>query len=134
VMATDLNRQVLHDGGLLVDDARTAGPNDLVIAVRTTDASVANAALQHAAGLLGDRRGGGDGTVRIQPRSLRSAHRADPSANLAVISVPGPFAANEARQALAEGLHVFLFSDNVSVADEADLKRLALSQNLLMMG
>jgi len=41
VMATDLNRQVLHDAGLLVDDAQTAGPNDLVIAVRASDASVA---------------------------------------------------------------------------------------------
>ena len=105
-----------------------------MIAVRATDDSVANAALQQAAGLLGDRRGTSDDTVQIQPRSLRSAHRADPSANLAVISVPGPFAANEARQALAEGLHVFLFSDNVSVADEVDLKRVAASQNLLVMG
>jgi FdrA protein len=134
VMATDLNRQILRDAGLLVDDAQAAGPNDLVIAVRATDTGVANAALQQAAGLLADRRGGSDETVQIQPRSLRSAHRADPSATLAVISVPGPFAANEARQALAEGLHVFLFSDNVSVADEVDLKRVASSQQLLVMG
>jgi FdrA protein len=135
VMATDLNRQVLDAAGLLVDDAHTAGPNDLVIAVRCTDDAVARGALQHAASLLADRRGAaGDGDVQIQPRSLRSAHRADPSASLAVISVPGAFAANEARQALADGLHVFLFSDNVSVADEVELKRVAASQNLLVMG
>ena len=46
-------------------------------------------------------------------------------ANLVVISVPGPFAAAEARQALTEGLNVFLFSDNVSLSDEVDLKRRA---------
>src|SRR6266702_4015883 len=93
VMATDLNRQVLHDAGLLVDDAETAGPNDLVIAVRASDDAIASAALQHAAALLADRRrgptGDGDGAARVQPRSLRSAHSADPEANLAVISVPG---------------------------------------------
>jgi FdrA protein len=138
VMATDLNRQVLHDAGLLVDDAETAGPNDLVIAVRASDDEIASAALQHAAALLADRRrslaGDGDGAARVQPRSLRSAHDADPEANLAVISVPGRFAAGEARQALAAGLHVFLFSDNVPIEDEIDLKASARSQGLLVMG
>ena len=57
VMATDLNRQVLHEAGLLVDDAHTAGPNDLVIAVRATDDALANSAVQQAAGRLADRGG-----------------------------------------------------------------------------
>src|SRR6266566_3039177 len=52
VMATDLNRQVLQEAGLLVDDAQTAGPNDLVIAVRASDDAAANAAVQHGAGQL----------------------------------------------------------------------------------
>jgi len=137
VMATDLNRQVLDAAGLLVGDAHTAGPNDLVIAVRATDDTIASAAVQQAGTLLADRRGtsgGGDGAAREPARSLRSAHRADPEASLAVISVPGRFAAGEARQALADGLHVFLFSDNVSIEDEIDLKRTASRQNLLLMG
>ncbi|HLZ29674.1 MAG TPA: acyl-CoA synthetase FdrA [Chloroflexota bacterium] len=137
VMATDLNRQVLHAAGLLVDDAQTAGPNDLVIAVRASEDALANAALEHAAGLLATGREAAEvsgDSARPPARSLRSAHRADPSAHLAVISVPGPYAANEARQALADGLHVFLFSDNVAVADEVDLKRLAGGRNLLVMG
>src|SRR5207237_4966074 len=57
-----------------------------------------------------------------------------PEANLALISVPGRYAASEARQALADGLHVFLFSDNVSIEDEVDLKRFARAHNLLLMG
>ena len=68
VMATDLNRDVLHGAGLLVDDAQTAGPNDLVIAVRATDAAVASSAMQRATELLADRRGtsgDGDGPARI---------------------------------------------------------------------
>src|SRR5712691_3118569 len=136
VMASDLNRQLLGDSGLLVGDAPTAGPNDLVIAARAADDSLAAAALQQAEALLaGRRRGGGSGEPSSSPpRSLRSAHRADPEANLALVSVPGPYAAGEARQALADGLHVFLFSDNVSIEDEIDLKRFAHEHDLLVMG
>src|SRR5712691_7803501 len=59
VMATDLNRQLLSDSGLLVGDAQTAGANDLVIAVRAADEAVAAAALQQAAALLAGRRRAG---------------------------------------------------------------------------
>src|SRR5712692_906807 len=136
VMASDLNRQLLSDSGLLVGDAPTAGANDLVIAVRAATESAAAAALQQAEALLaGRRRGGTSGEPSSNPpRSLRSAHRADPEANLALVSVPGPYAAGEARQALADGLHVFLFSDNVSIEDEIDLKRIAQGKQLLVMG
>ncbi len=35
---------------------------------------------------------------------------------------------------MKRGLHVFLFSDNVSIADEIELKRLARKKGLLLMG
>jgi FdrA protein len=57
-----------------------------------------------------DRRSGGD--CADQSR-LRPADAQD-DANLAVISLPGAYAAREARKALESGLHVMLFSDNVS--------------------
>src|SRR5207237_3217062 len=44
------------------------------------------------------------------------------------------YAAAEARLALTDGLHVFLFSDNVTIEDEVDLKRVALQSGLLVMG
>jgi FdrA protein len=40
----------------------------------------------------------------------------------------------EALKALKRGLHVFIFSDNVPVTDEALLKRLAATKKLLVMG
>ena len=55
-------------------------------------------------------------------------------ANLALISVPGLYAGIEATKALRAGLHVMLFSDNVPVTTEVELKRLALARGLLMMG
>ena len=57
-----------------------------------------------------------------------------PEANLACISVPGRYAGKETRKALQNGLHVFLFSDHVDLETEAELKRLATKQGLLLMG
>ena len=135
VMATELNRQVLADSALTFDGLEAAGPNDLAIAVRASTETVAEAAVQDAERLLAQRHPTpGAGASSQAPRSLRSAKRSNPDANLAVISVPGPYAAAEARQALAEGLHVFLFSDNVDLEDEIQLKREAQQRDLLVMG
>jgi FdrA protein len=51
-----------------------------------------------------------------------------------VISVPGEHAAWCCWDALASGLHVFCFSDNVSLHHEVSLKREALRRGLLLMG
>jgi succinyl-CoA synthetase alpha subunit len=134
-MATDLNREVLAESGLLFDDAATAGPNDLAIAVRASDAGSADAALRTAEALLAEQRGTNGASAAQKPaRTIGSAVRRQPHANVAVVSVPGQYAAAEARQALAAGLHVFLFSDNVSLDDEIELKRRARDLGLLMMG
>jgi FdrA protein len=67
------------------------------------------------------------------PKTLEQALKLG-NENLAVIAVPGRYAAAEAYTALRAGLHVFLFSDNVSLADEVGLKWLASERDLLMMG
>jgi FdrA protein len=134
LMATDLNRQLLADAGLLPPEARGAGPNDLVIAVSAESASAAEDALARAEALLASRRGD-DAPHRTEPpRSITGAARGLPRANVALVSVPGPHAAAEAQQALSAGLHVFLFSDGVDLADEVRLKRRAQSRGLLVMG
>jgi len=65
-----------------------------------------------------------------RPRTLEQAK----GANLAMISTPGAYAAAEALKALKLGLHVFLFSDNVSADDELLLKEEAGRRDLLVMG
>ena len=67
------------------------------------------------------------------PRTLDAALRQAPAANLALISVPGEWAAAEARSALRRGLHVMLFSDNVPIADEIALKKDELDTGCLLM-
>ncbi|MDP1551508.1 MAG: hypothetical protein Q8M06_00645 [Methanobacteriaceae archaeon] len=68
------------------------------------------------------------------PRTIHEALDLHPNLNLALISVPGQYATREARKALESGMHVMLFSDNVSLEHEIELKQLAARKGLLMMG
>jgi FdrA protein len=63
------------------------------------------------------------------PRTLRGD-----GANVALVSVPGDYAALEAHRALTAGMHVFLFSDHVSEADERALKLRGAEVGRLVMG
>ncbi|MBA2286154.1 MAG: hypothetical protein H0W02_11765 [Ktedonobacteraceae bacterium] len=137
VMATAPNVQLLTEAGLGPIDTQ-AGPGDVLLVVRASDEESAQAALEAAQEQLARRStpGASDGTAseREQPRSLEQAARLQPDARLAVISVPGPYAALESEQALRAGLHVFLFSDNVALDDEIALKHVAREHGLLLMG
>jgi FdrA protein len=133
LMATEPNRAALTEAGLLTAEAERAGPTDLVLAVRAETADAAGAALARGEMLLSPRDASGPAT-EIGPRSTFAAARRAAGAGLAVVSVPGPFAALEAHQALSAGLHVFLFSDHVAAADEVALKRRAGARDLFVMG
>jgi FdrA protein len=127
------NRALMKDAGLLAAEGESAGPNDLVIAVRGKDAAAANAALDAANKLLSEtQKPAAAGAPRV--RTLAGALEALPDANLALISVPGEFAPAEARRALARGLNALIFSDNVPLDEELALKRLARDKGLLLMG
>lgn len=135
VMGTEPNQQVLATAGLLTGDGRTARPNDLIVAVRGTPEAAA-AALDATASLLESSQGpesagpGAADTVDV-PRSIAGAPE---GTRLALISTPGRYAAAEALKALRCGMHAFVFSDNVPLADEIALKREAHRRGLLVLG
>ena len=132
VMATQANRDLLEQSGLLTDEANKAGADDLVIVVKAKDEPSALAALNQIDALLSKRNAGIEQEFR--PRSIEAALKISPEAQWVLISVPGRFAANVAREALNLNRHVFLYSDNVSLADEVELKQIARSKGLLVMG
>ncbi len=134
VMATDLNRRLLDETDLLPAEAKRAGSADLVITVRAETATAADAALGQAEGFLAAHRGDQGPHRSEPPRSIVSSARRLPGANVALVSVPGAYATAEAHQALSAGLHVFLFSDGVTLADEIALKKRAETRGLLVMG
>jgi succinyl-CoA synthetase alpha subunit len=75
-----------------------------------------------------------DQAADFLPKSLEGALKMLPEANVALISVAGKYAANEAMKALKQGLHVMIFSDNVPVEEELELKTYARDHGLLVMG
>ncbi|WP_201785937.1 acyl-CoA synthetase FdrA [Longilinea arvoryzae] len=133
VMATEANKAILAGAGLLTPEIRSANANDLVISVKAGDAGRAAQALEKAEELL-KKKAAPETGGSFKPKTLRSALSLQPDANLAVISVAGRYAADEAWEALLHGLHVLLFSDNVSLEDEIALKEYACDQGLLLMG
>jgi len=132
VMGTDVNKALLKQAGLLTEEAQSASADDLVISVKKD--KEADALLSQVDGFLISKASAETGSQKKEPQSIRSAVRFDHTINLAVISVAGAYAAREAREALASGLHVLLFSDNVTLEDEISLKKYAVSQGLLLMG
>jgi succinyl-CoA synthetase alpha subunit len=134
MMGTPANRALLGDAGLLAPEGEAAGPTDLVIAVLADTREAAEAARAAAESALTARRAAPAPGAAARPRTLASALQALPGATLALISVPGAYAGAEAVKALHVGLHVMLFSDNVPVATEIELKTLARERGLFLMG
>ena len=132
VMGTESNKEILAHIDLLPAEARAAKPDDLVVVVRADDPAAAEAALGQLDELLTRKKS------RIEqeylPQSLETAAQMLPEAEWVLVSVAGRYAAGVARNALRLNKHVFLFSDNVSVEDEIDLKKTASEKGLLVMG
>jgi succinyl-CoA synthetase alpha subunit len=133
MMGTDPNKEMLRDADLLTDEGAAAGPNDLIIALHGTEEGV-ESAREQINDLLRVEAPAEGTREREAPHSLAAGAAAMPDANLVLISTPGLYAAAEARKALLSGRHVMIFSDNVSLDDEQQLKALATERGLLLMG
>lgn len=136
VMATEANIALLSESGL-IKSGIVPRPNDIVLAVDadTDDAHTAAAEeaerMLHAAPLASS---GDGGIAETEPRSIEMGLAAMPQANLALISCPGEYAGAEAMKALRLGLDVMIFSDNVDVETEKELKGFAENEGRLVMG
>jgi len=134
VMATEANKGILRVARLLLPAIEAATVHDLVIVVKAESVEAAHRALEFADAHLAQSRKAWTTRPGIRPRTIHGAVRSTPHSNLAIISVAGQYAAAEAWEALKNGLHVLLFSDNVPIHDEIALKEYATERGLLMMG
>ena len=133
LMATPANIATLAQEGFTIGLAE-ASANDLIFAVRAVDEGSANAAIATATAALFGSTAGTAAEEQRAALDLRAALKEQPAANIAIISVPGPYAALETHKALTAGLHVLLFSDNVPLEDEIALKLRAKELGRLVMG
>ncbi len=134
VMGTKANKNLLDQTGLLVNEIKGAKADDLVIVVKAENEKAAQKALGQVDELIAARRSRDTGDQDFLPKSLESAVKMLPEAHWVLVSVPGRYAAGVSREALRLGKHVFLYSDNVSLEEEIDLKGKGAEKGLLVMG
>ncbi|OJX47428.1 MAG: hypothetical protein BGO78_16675 [Chloroflexi bacterium 44-23] len=132
IMGTDSNKELLSHIGLTSPEIMAAKPDELVIAIKAADEKSADFALSKVDDLLAARTASLD--QDYLPRSLETATKMLPGAEWVIVSVAGRYAAGVTREALHLGKHVHLFSDNVTVEDEIELKKEARELGLLVMG
>jgi FdrA protein len=134
-MVTPTNLKSLAAEGFDLADLGSAGANDLFLAVRACGPDAVTAAVEAGeAAMFAPRVAAEPVDGRRRARSLAEALERAPEASVAVISVPGDYAALEAHKALSSGLDVLLFSDNVSVDAEIELKDRSNRLGRLVMG
>ena len=134
VMGTKSNQAILAASGLLSSQFKHAGDTDLLIAIKARTDKAAQGALAAVDALLSKATRKSSTSSEVRPVSLDGALKVLPGANLALISVAGRYAGELARRALESGLHVMLFSDNVALEQEIELKQFARKRGLLVMG
>jgi FdrA protein len=134
IMATKENKAILRASGLFVDDFDSAGDTDMLVAIKAETEKIASEAIGGVTGILEGLKKGGDNAREYNPKSIQKAVASFSDANLALISVAGKYAGAEAMKALKLGLNVMLFSDNVPVETEIELKKFALKKGLIVMG
>lgn len=134
MMATPSNKDIYKEAGMSTPELLEAGSNDMAIVIDTEDDSI-DEVLKEV-----------DDFFKSQSAKTSKKEESDivnswdkaveklPDANLAVISIPGIYAASEADRALDGNLNVFMFSDNVTLEDEKRLKEKAHKKGLLVMG
>lgn len=132
------NMDMLKSRNLWVDSMGDASPSDIVVFIIGENEAAIGKALKVAekeltTTAIAETEGG---AVKFVPRTVAEGlqHSGTPPANMALISVPGSSATAEGLKALSLGLNVFMFSNNVSMEDEGELKRYAAQRNLFVMG
>lgn len=129
LMGTENNKTVLIKMGVKEKEINSASSNDVVIFIEGSKSQV-DLVLDNIDRWFIRKTT----SLKTRVHTLNEALTIQSKANLAVISVPGKYAAGEARKALDKGLNIFLFSNNVSVEEELSLKQYADQHGLLVMG
>jgi len=135
MMATPANKDIFKQSGLDTQELMDATANDMVVVADIDDDSLLDTIMEQVEVFLKKQSAAssekkGAESVKSWDKALKKM----PDANLAVISIPGAYAALEADRALDEGLNVFMFSDNVKIEDEKALKEKAHAKGLAVMG
>lgn len=135
MMATPANKDIFKQSGLETQELLDATANDMVVVADVDDESVLDLLMEKvdeyfAKEANANKKSEGNKSAKSWDQALSQMS----DANMAVISIPGAYAALEAERALNEGMNVFMFSDNVTIEDEKKIKDMAHEKGLVVMG
>lgn len=130
-MATDPFKDILESIGLLTEEIKACDAGCYVIAARAASQEAFNGAVAEIEANLAPQQ---EEEAQTSYPTIRAAAEANPCANLCSIAVPGEYALSEVKKALNAGLHCVVFSNNVPLAEEREMKELAREKGLLCMG
>ncbi len=135
MMATTNNLDIIKAVGLLTEEAESASPDDIVIVIDAdTEQALENGEIYAKDDLEGRHRILKNDDVNLSVRTIKSAKSVLEDINIALISVPGKYAAEVAHKVIDENINPMLFSDNVTLKEELDLKQRANEKGLIVMG
>lgn len=132
-MGSDMNHEVLQNLNIATAESKAASSNDLMIVVAVEDEKILDKVFEQVEQILEQRNANQQDDDNTDVYHSQDEIDDDDS-QLVVISVPGQYAVREAHVALDKNKNIMLFSDNISVEDEIELKQKAISKNLLLMG
>lgn len=130
-MAGEGFRETLREAGMDTSALGNASASDLVLLAEAEGEEAFQSALQEALKAMTPV------TSESKEKSflsLSAAVQAHPEINLCHIAVPGEYALSEVKKALNMGLHCCVFSNNVPLSEEREMKLLAREKGLLCMG
>ncbi len=131
-MATDPGKDVLESVGLLTDELRSCDGSCYIIAAKAESQAAFDQAVAEVEASLAPVAE--DEETQASYPTIRAAAEGCPKANLCSIAVPGEYVLGEVKKALNAGLHCVVFSNNVPLSDEREMKELAREKGLLCMG
>jgi len=125
-MGTKQNIELLLELGYEVP--ADAGSNDVMIAVESESEEMMREACAYVESRLSTGRGKKEKTYRS------AGDLEEGEFDIVQISLPGEYALDEAYKAIDKGCHVFMFTADVTLEQEHDLKVYARDHGCLMMG
>ncbi len=128
-MGTPANIEILSQNGYEIPPQTTK--SDLMLALDADDEETADTVIKSGLEILDHKNISG---TNRRYCNLDDINLENDPYDLVQISLPGEYAAAEAKKAIEKGLDVFIFSDNVPIADELELKKLGRSKGCLVMG
>ena len=133
LLGTVSNKDVIARLGLKDPAVDAATASDLMVCIEAKDDAAVKAALDNVQAHL-KTKAGGSKAEELKPATIEEAADRLEDANFCMISLPGPMAKLDVLSAINRGLNVMLFSDNITIVDEIELKKKAIEKGLLMMG